>query len=129
MLKIYHVPGTRSVRVIWLAEELGLSYEVIPVDFSAEYRSSSEWRALNPVGKVPVMIDGDLTLFESGAMVQVVLDRTTKVGWNPSEDLMSMRIFYSGAGLRKPPLRGRWARWSTTNVRLAMTPSSVLPMR
>jgi glutathione S-transferase len=78
MLKIYHVAGTRSVRVIWLAEELGLSYEVIPVDFSAEYRSSPEWRALNPVGKVPVMIDGDLTLFESGAMVQVILDRYGK---------------------------------------------------
>ncbi len=75
MIEIYHVPGTRGVRPIWVAEELGLDYRVIPVDFSASYRSSPEWRAMNPVGKVPVLIDGDLKLFESGAMVQYLLDR------------------------------------------------------
>ena len=75
MIKIYHVPRTRSIRVIWTCEELGLAYELIPVDFSLEYRSSPEWRALNPVGKVPVMIDDDFALFESGAMVQYLLDR------------------------------------------------------
>lgn len=74
MLKIYHVRGTRSIRVIWACEELALPYEVIPVDFSSEFRSSPQWRALNPVGKVPVMIDGDLTVFESGAMVQYLID-------------------------------------------------------
>ncbi len=75
MIRIYHVPMTRSVRVIWLCEELGLDYEVIPVDFSAEFRMSDEWLRMNPVGKVPVLTDGDLTLFESGAMVQYLLDR------------------------------------------------------
>ena len=75
MIDIYHVPGTRSVRVIWLCEELGLPYRRIPVDFSADYRASPEWREKNPVGKVPVMTDGDLTIFESGAMVQYLLDR------------------------------------------------------
>jgi glutathione S-transferase len=75
MLKIYHAPVTRAFRVIWVCEELGLPYEVIPVDFSAAYRASPEWRALNPVGKVPVMIDGDMTMFESCAMMQYVLDR------------------------------------------------------
>jgi glutathione S-transferase len=74
MITIYHVPRTRSVRVIWLCEELGIPYELIPVDFSAEYRASPEWRKLNPVGKVPVMVDGDITLFESGAMVEYLLD-------------------------------------------------------
>ncbi len=74
-MKIYHVPGTRSVRVIWLCEELSLPYEIVNVDFSAEYRASPEWRRLNPVGKVPVLTDGDLTIFESGAMVQYLLDR------------------------------------------------------
>lgn len=74
-MQIYHVPGTRSVRVIWLCEELSLPYEIVPVDFSPEYRASAEWRRLNPVGKVPVLKDGDLTIFESGAMVQYILDR------------------------------------------------------
>lgn len=75
MIQVYHAPITRSIRVIWTCEEMGLDYEVIPVDFSTEYRATPEWRALNPVGKVPVMIDGDLTMFESGAMVQYLLDR------------------------------------------------------
>ena len=78
MIEIYHVPGTRGVRPIWLCAELGIDYQVIDVDFSASYRSSSEWRRMNPVGKVPVMVDTespDLTIFESGAMVQYLLDR------------------------------------------------------
>jgi len=75
MIKIYHVPRTRSLRPIWLCEELGLSYEVIPVDFSPEFRASAEWRKINPVGKVPALSDGDLTMMESGAMVQYLLDR------------------------------------------------------
>ena len=78
MIEIYHVPGTRGVRPIWLCAELGIDYRVIDVDFSASYRSSSEWRRMNPVGKVPVMVDtasADLTIFESGAMVQYLLDR------------------------------------------------------
>jgi len=75
MIEIYHVPGTRGVRPIWTCEELGIPYRVVPVDFSAAYRASPEWRRMNPVGKVPVLVDGDLTLFESGAMVQYLLDR------------------------------------------------------
>ncbi len=55
MIEIYHVPGTRSVRVIWLCEELGVPYEKIDVDFSPEFRASAQWRRLNPVGKIPVM--------------------------------------------------------------------------
>jgi glutathione S-transferase len=62
------------MRVIWLCEELGHPYEVIPIDFSKEYRDSPEWRKLNPVGKVPAMTDGDFSMFESGAMLQYLLE-------------------------------------------------------
>jgi glutathione S-transferase len=75
VLKIYHVPGSRSIRVVWLCEELELPHQRVPIDFSPEYRASAEWRRLNPVGKVPAMTDGDLILFESGAMVEYILDR------------------------------------------------------
>lgn len=75
MLRIHHVPATRGFRVIWLCEELDIPYEIVPVDFSRAYRASAEWRSMNPVGKVPVMTAGDFTMFESGAMVQHVLDR------------------------------------------------------
>ncbi|XOV90279.1 MAG: glutathione S-transferase family protein [Pseudomonadota bacterium] len=74
-IRIFHAPGTRSIRVIWACEELGLEYERVDVDFSVAYRQTPEWRSMNPVGKVPVMLDGDFKLFESGAMVQYLLDR------------------------------------------------------
>jgi len=75
MLKIFHSAGTRAFRVIWVCEELGVPYEIVPVDFSPANRASPEWRAMNPVGKVPVMTDGDMKMFESCAMMQYVLDR------------------------------------------------------
>ena len=86
MLKIYHVPLTRSVRIVWLCEALGLPYEKIPVDFSPEYRASPAWRKLNPVGKVPVLQDGEMTMFESGAMVQYILRRYGRGRLQPPED-------------------------------------------
>lgn len=75
MLTIYHVPGTRSARVIWLCEELDHPYTIETIDFSPEYRASPEWRALNPVGKVPALRDGSLSMFESGAMLEYILER------------------------------------------------------
>ena len=75
MLKIYHVRGTRSVRPIWLCYELGLPIEIEPIDFSPAFRKSPEWRAISPAGKVPAMTDGGMTMFESGAMVDYILER------------------------------------------------------
>jgi glutathione S-transferase len=73
-LTIYHVAGTRSMRVIWLCLELDIPLEVEVIDFSPEYRNTAAWRALSPTGKVPVLRDGEFTMFESGAMVQYLLD-------------------------------------------------------
>ena len=75
MLTIYHVPQSRSMRLIWLCEELGHPYEAVTIDFSPAYRNSEEWRRISPTGKVPAMTDGEVTMFESGAMLQYLLAR------------------------------------------------------
>jgi glutathione S-transferase len=75
LLKIYHVRGTRSVRPIWLCFELELPVEIVPIDFSSSYRDSPEWRSISPAGKVPALTDGDMTMVESGAMVEYILER------------------------------------------------------
>lgn len=75
MITIYHVPRTRSVRPIWLCLELGVPFEAVLVDFSLDYRNSVEWRAIGPAGKIPVLKDGDVTMFESGAMMEFILGR------------------------------------------------------
>ena len=73
--RIYHVPGTRSMRIIWLCAELQEPLDVVNIDFGRDYRFSPEWLARNPVGKVPAMDIDSLTMFESGAMVEAILDR------------------------------------------------------
>ena len=73
MITLYHVPLSRSLRVRWLLEELGLPYELATRSFAELKRP--EHLALHPLGKVPVLSDGDLVLFESGAILQYLLER------------------------------------------------------
>ena len=75
-MKIYHVKGTRSIRVIWLCHELNLPLDIETITtFDAAFKASPEWRAKSPTGKVPVLEDGAITMFESGAMVEYILNR------------------------------------------------------
>ena len=73
MLKIYHTPGSRSVRPIWLCFELDIPAQIKRVD--ASYRGTPEWRAISPTGKVPAIEDGDTTICESGAILDYLLAR------------------------------------------------------
>ena len=75
MITIYHVAGTRSMRIIWLCAELDIPLNVETIDFSPEYRSGEEWRSKSPTGKVPAMEVDGLVMFESGAMVDYILER------------------------------------------------------
>ena len=75
MLKIYHAPGTRGIRPIWLCHELDIPIEVEMIDFSKEARSRPEWRAISPLGKVPLLVDDDVRMFESGAMMDYIIAR------------------------------------------------------
>lgn len=73
MLKVYHAPNTRSVRVLWLLEELGVPYEKVTVEFDPKYLQSDAYLAINPMGKLPAIDDDGLMLNESGAIVQYIL--------------------------------------------------------
>jgi glutathione S-transferase len=72
MLKIFHASGSRSLRVIWMAEEMGLDYELAP---EAIGRSSPEFIAVNPARALPAIIDGDVAMSESVAIVQYLAAR------------------------------------------------------
>jgi glutathione S-transferase len=72
-MKIYHASGSRSVRIIWLFEELGLPYEVVQFKLGSAEMRSSKYLKVHPMGRVPALEDGDQTIFESGAIVQYVL--------------------------------------------------------
>lgn len=75
MITVHHSRRARSVRVIWLLEELGIPYQVQPLEFSYDARHTPAYLAMHPLGQVPVIQDGELTLFESGAIVEYILER------------------------------------------------------
>ena len=75
-MKVYHVKGTRSIRIIWLCSELDLPLTIETIaNFDHEFKSSKSWRKKSPTGKVPVFEDDDLRIYESGAIVQYILEQ------------------------------------------------------
>lgn len=72
MIKLYHAPRTRSIRILWLLEELGIPFELE----TQEYRPPAmPFAQKTPFGKFPSLEDGDTVMFESGAIVEYLLER------------------------------------------------------
>src|SRR5215831_6412954 len=72
-MKIYYAPNTRAVRIVWLFEELGLSYDLARFKLGDAAMRAPEYLKVHPMGRVPALEDGEVTIFESGAIVQYVL--------------------------------------------------------
>ena len=66
-MKLYGTKVSRAMRSIWAAEEVGVDYEWIPTSFREESKTP-EYLAINPNGRIPALVDGDLVLFESMAI-------------------------------------------------------------
>lgn len=75
MIQLYGHAKTRSLRVSWMLEELGTEYQFIDVDLSSGAARREPFVTLNPGGKVPVLVDGDLILTESAAIVTYLGDQ------------------------------------------------------
>jgi glutathione S-transferase len=75
MLKLYGGARTRASIVQWYLEELGRPYEYISLNLQAGDHRQPDYLAINPVGKVPAIVDGDLKLWESGAILLYLADK------------------------------------------------------
>ena len=76
MIIVHHLDESRSQRILWLLEELGLPYEVRAHRRDAKTRlAPPDLRAVHPLGKAPVIVDGDRTIHESGAIVDYLVRR------------------------------------------------------
>lgn len=76
MITVHHLDNSRSQRVLWLLEELGLPYEIRKYQRDAKTMlAPPELRQVHPLGKSPVITDGDLTVAESGAIVEYLVER------------------------------------------------------
>lgn len=108
MLKLHHVTNTRSGRVVWLLEELGLPYELNKMEFNPRALKSDEHRARHPLGRVPVLEDGTITLYESGAIIEYVIARHGGGALKPDIDSPVypefLQWFHYCEGMVMPPI-------------------------
>ncbi|MFZ2030219.1 MAG: glutathione S-transferase family protein [Vitreimonas sp.] len=83
MIRIYHIPGTRALRVVWLAEEMGLKYELQPVQGFTDPKLTEA----NALGSIPVLEDGEVRIIESLAIMDYLMDRygPTPLKPNPTD--------------------------------------------
>jgi len=72
---VYHHPFSRAANVVWMLEELEVPYELRYVDLMAGQQKSPEILALNPMGKLPIVVDGDAVVTESAAVALYLADR------------------------------------------------------
>lgn len=85
MLILYGGARTRASIVQWYLEELNLPYEYVSLNLQAGEHRQPDYLAINPVGKVPAIVDGDLKLWESGAILLYLADRYTQTCTTPEQ--------------------------------------------
>jgi glutathione S-transferase len=87
MLTLHHLNDSRSQRIVWLLEELGAPYEMKKYQRDAQTRlAPPELAAVHPLGKSPVIVDGDVKIAESGAIVDYIIRRYGKGAMMPARD-------------------------------------------
>lgn len=110
-MKLYHCKQSRSSRVLWFLEELGLPYEIEVLPFDPKALKSVDYLALNPFGKVPVLVDGSLIMSESVAIIQYLLEHYAAGRFEPE---------------RASPDYGRFLQWLQFGESTLMGPVSKL---
>jgi glutathione S-transferase len=102
-MKLYEFAPTRSIRVRWTLQELGVDYESVTVNLLAGEHRSPEFLEINPAGKLPVLVDGDLVLTESVAIVLYLAEKYSSQGLMP-------------AGLKDRAQLNRWLLFAATEL-------------
>ncbi|MEH2031509.1 MAG: glutathione S-transferase family protein [Nostoc sp.] len=104
-MKLYYIPTTRAVRPRWLLEEMGIAYDLVRVNMTMT--KQSEYKELHPHGKVPVLVDGEVTIFESAAICTYLADKHIEMGFAPPLDsperaYYQQWLFYAAVTLEPP---------------------------
>ena len=101
MIKLYGISGSRALRSIWAIEEVGVEYEQVPTNFSVDSKSP-EYLAVNPNGRIPAMVDGELVLCESMA-INLYLAKKYGGGLYPSNEADEARA-------------NQWSVWGISEI-------------
>jgi glutathione S-transferase len=105
-LKLYEFPPTRSIRVRWTLQEMQLDFESILVNLPARDHHAAKFLKLNPAAKIPVLVDGELVLIESVAIVLYLADKYPDRGFTPAgvadRGLMAQWLLFAATELEQP---------------------------
>lgn len=108
MLKLYFAPKSRAVRAAWMLEELGLEYELISYALGDPAMRGPEFRAIHPMGRVPVLEDGDVRIMESGAILEYLITRHGDGRFRPAPDSANypayLQWLHYAEGMLMPPV-------------------------
>ncbi len=85
MMKLYGLGPTRSLRALWALQELDADFEFIPFNLLGGENRHPDFLRLNPAGKVPVLVDGDMVLTESAAIVMYLAEKYAAKGLMPAD--------------------------------------------
>ncbi|MEH2432854.1 MAG: glutathione S-transferase family protein [Nostoc sp.] len=104
-MKLYYIPTTRAVRPRWLLEEMGIAYDLVRVNMNMT--KQPEYKELHPHRKVPVLVDGSVTIFESAAICAYLADKYIDLRFAPLPDSPERAyyhqwLFYAAVTLEPP---------------------------
>ena len=86
MITVHHLEHSRSQRILWLLEELGVDYEIKLYDRDPETRlAPPDLRDIHPLGKAPLITDDDVTIAESGAIIEYLVGKYDDGTLRPAE--------------------------------------------
>jgi glutathione S-transferase len=96
MMQLYWCPRTRSATALWLMEETGKPYERVLIDISTGAQKQADYLAINPMGKVPALRDGEVTLAENAAICAYVAERypDAKLSPPPGDPLRAKFLYW-----------------------------------
>jgi glutathione S-transferase len=106
MITLYGSPRSSAGRCVWALEEAGVPYTIKDVDMRNKEHKSDAYLKINPMGKVPAMVDGDVTLFESMAINHYVAEKYKKelIGTNDLEKGLSLQWSFWACSELQPPI-------------------------
>ncbi len=102
-MKLYEFPPTRSIRVRWTLQELGVGFEAVRISLLAGENKTPEFLKINPAGKLPALVDGNVVLTESIAIVLYLAEKYPEKHLIPTDRVMRAELY-------------RWLLFATTEL-------------
>jgi glutathione S-transferase len=111
-VKLYFAPRTRATRPRWMLEELGVPYGLVTLDLDAKQTREPAYLRIHPMGQVPALVDGDVTIFESIAICMYLAERFPEKRLSPPASSPLRAPYYQWLLFCPSTIEPAIARWA-----------------